>query len=312
MASHTERIGIAVVSKVCEENNWFFREQPISDIGIDAIIERYNDKTKESKLIALQIKTGVSYFNEQNSFYVFYRISDRHYNYWIKYSIPVIIVLYNPETMEMVFSEIDDSRITKAGVEYKLHLNKREDFASYLNDIALRLVSLPNALYNYNYMLTQLPFMEAIKDGKDVILNSEEWINKSSGRGNIKITISTNNKSEIYEWGYYFPHTSYDKVFRRLFPWAKFVIDRDFLEGEELYYAESGSIISNEYLLYTKLQNVNGDIIGILRAGEVAFYKFYLELNEFGENFLSVNTVLPNLEVYKRIEISKVDEENDD
>lgn len=310
MASHTERIGISVVSKICEENKWFFREQPVSDIGIDAIIERYNDVTKESKLVALQVKTGSSYFREQSPFHVFYRISERHYNYWTKYSIPVIVVLYDPETEEIVFSEIDDNRIKKTGSEYKLHLSKREDFASYLNGVALRLVNLPNSLYNYNYMLTQLPFMEAIENDKGVVLESEEWIHKSSGRGSIKITIDDGRTKEIYEWGYYFPFTSYAEVFRRLFPWAKFVIDKDFLEGEEIYSADSGNVISDNGLLHIQDIHENGDIIGRLRAGEVAFYKIHLELNDFGKSFLNVNKILPNLDVYRRIEISKSDEEN--
>jgi len=306
MASHTERIGISEVSKICEENKWFFREQPVSDIGIDAIIERYNDETKESKLIALQIKTGLSYFKEQDSSYVFYRISERHYNYWTKYSIPVILVLYNPVTKEIVFSEIDDNRIKKNRSEYKLHLSKHEDFTSYLNDVALRLVNLPNSLYNYNYMLTQLPFMEAIENDKEVILESEEWVNKSSGRGSLKITIDDGKAKEIYEWGYYFPFTSYDKVFRRLFPWAKFVIDMDFLEYEEIYSADLGRIFSDNDISYIQHTHENGSIIGILRAGEVAFYKLHLELNDFGKCFLNVNKILPNLEVYKGIKISNL------
>jgi hypothetical protein len=312
MANHTERIGVSVISKICEENNWYFREQPISDIGIDAIIERYSEETKESKLIALQIKTGSSYFKEHDSFHVFYRISERHYQYWTKYSIPVILILNNPETEEIVFSEIDDSRIKKTGIDYKLHLDKHEDFSSYLNDIALRLVNLPRSLYNYNYMLTQLPFIEAIINGKEIILDSEEWVNKSSGRGSIKITINNDGKKEIYKWGYYFPYTLYGKVFRRLFPWARFLVDEDFLEGELVYSADSGYIITNGNLSCIQNNNENGDIIGILRAGEVALYRFRLELNEFGKNFFSVNNILPNLEVYKRISISKIDDDNDD
>ena len=308
MASHIERIGISVISKICEENDWFFREQPVSDIGIDATIERYNNKTEESKLIALQIKTGVSYFKEQDAFHVFYRVSDRHYNYWRKYSIPVILVLYNPESKEIVFSEIDDNRIKKTGLEYKLHLNKREDFSSYLNDVALRLVNLPNALYNYNYMLTQLPFMEAIESGKDVILEAEEWVNKSSGRGSTKITIDDGNTKGIYKWEYYFPFTSYAEVFRRLFPWAKFIVDEDFLDGEEIYSADSGHIISENGRLNNQHTHENGDILGRLRAGEVAFYKIHLELNDFGKNFLNVDRILPNLKVYKRIKITRSDE----
>lgn len=309
MANHTERIGISVISRICEENKWFFREQPVSDIGIDAIIERYNDETKESKLVALQIKTGLSYFKEQNSFHVFYRISERHYNYWTKYSIPVVVVLYNPETEEIVFSEIDDSRIQKENSVFKLHLSKHEKFISFLNDVALRLINLPNSLYNYNYMLTQLPFMESIKNGKNVVLESEEWIHKSSGRGSTKITIDDGSTKEIYEWRYFFPFTSYAEVFRRIFPWAKFVIDEDFLEGEEIYSADSGSIILDNDLTYIQPTHENGNIIGILRAGEVAFYKIHLELNDFGESFLNVNKTLPNLEVYKRIKITRSDEE---
>ena len=55
----TERIGINEVEKVIIKNiGWIFREQPIADVGIDAIIEQVENGEPTGKFIALQIKTG--------------------------------------------------------------------------------------------------------------------------------------------------------------------------------------------------------------------------------------------------------------
>ncbi|MHB8064874.1 MAG: DUF4365 domain-containing protein [Ruminiclostridium sp.] len=64
---HTERIGVShVASIVHEKMGWIFREQPIADYGIDAQIEIANHECPTGKLIALQIKSGESYFNGKN------------------------------------------------------------------------------------------------------------------------------------------------------------------------------------------------------------------------------------------------------
>ena len=43
---------------------YIFREQPISDYGIDAQIELIDEETVTGKLVALQIKSGASWFVE--------------------------------------------------------------------------------------------------------------------------------------------------------------------------------------------------------------------------------------------------------
>ena len=98
MANQTERIGVSYCSLIAARNNWMFREQPIDDIGIDAHMEITETTGEPKQLIALQIKSGASWFGEKKDDCVIFRsINERQYNYWTMNSLPCIVVLYNPD-----------------------------------------------------------------------------------------------------------------------------------------------------------------------------------------------------------------------
>lgn len=98
MANQTERIGVSYCSLIVARNNWMFREQPIDDIGIDAHMEITETTGEPKQLIALQIKSGASWFEEKKDDCVIFRnINERQYNYWTMNSLPCIVVLYNPD-----------------------------------------------------------------------------------------------------------------------------------------------------------------------------------------------------------------------
>src|SRR5262249_4360686 len=60
----TERKGINAVEKIfLHEFSWLFREQPVSDYGIDAQVEVVENNKPTGKLIALQIKTGSRWYH---------------------------------------------------------------------------------------------------------------------------------------------------------------------------------------------------------------------------------------------------------
>jgi hypothetical protein len=61
---NTGRIGVyAVAAMIEKELGWIFREQPTSDHGIDAQVEVVGSRSDVTgRLIALQIKSGKSYF----------------------------------------------------------------------------------------------------------------------------------------------------------------------------------------------------------------------------------------------------------
>ncbi len=88
-SDQTDREGIHAVGLIFTRLNWIFREQPTSDYGIDAQAEKRNPDGKAGgKLIALQIKSGPSYFRPRGDGYVYYGEA-RHREYWSNYSLPV-------------------------------------------------------------------------------------------------------------------------------------------------------------------------------------------------------------------------------
>jgi hypothetical protein len=92
-----ERIGANAVDTIfLNDFGWLFREQTISDYGIDAQVEVVENNEPTGKLIALQIKTGASYFRPKGENFVFYG-ELRHLEYWTRHSLPVFLVLHDPE-----------------------------------------------------------------------------------------------------------------------------------------------------------------------------------------------------------------------
>lgn len=114
MNNNIDRIGVSEVQRiVCKELQWIFREQPTDDYGIDAIIEVTGTKYPTGKLIAVQIKSGKSYFSTALENGVTFRFDQRHHKYWMEHTCPVILVLYNPDKDECIWEKIDKNTAKK-------------------------------------------------------------------------------------------------------------------------------------------------------------------------------------------------------
>lgn len=68
----TGRIGVHMCGAIFEEHDFIFREEAIEDYGIDAIIETKDGGVPSGKLIAVQIKSGESYFSKQDEDHIVY------------------------------------------------------------------------------------------------------------------------------------------------------------------------------------------------------------------------------------------------
>jgi hypothetical protein len=92
-------LGVAAVARIVTHDlGWVFRERPFEDFGVDAHVEIVEDGVISGKLLAIQIKSGPSFFRESSGEGWWYRPSARHVEYWLQYSLPVVIVMYHPET----------------------------------------------------------------------------------------------------------------------------------------------------------------------------------------------------------------------
>lgn len=312
MANSTERKGVHYCGLIAEENNWLFREQPINDIGIDAHMELTEPTGESKQLLALQIKSGASWFKEQKDGCIIFRdINERQYNYWTKNSLPCIVVLYNPDDKMCIWQKLTTKTIERTsggtGKGFFVKVPLEQVFLSEeSNKKLISFTNLPQHITNYNFMLSQKKFMEIIRDGGEVKLHSSEWVNKSSGRGDTELIVDDGKNVIKYSYPYWFPFTPYTEVFPRLFPWADFSADEDFFEENDLdrwrelhcYYDEEDDdwlIVGKTFEEFRKGLN---PMRSLDHSGEIAEYMMVLSLNELGKAFLEVDRFVSQNQPY--------------
>lgn len=312
MANMIERIGINHVGEIAERNNWMFRDQPVNDIGIDAHIEFVDSSGKPKQLLALQIKTGESWFKEQKDNCVVFRdINERQYKYWTMNSLPCIVVLYNPDDNTRIWQKLTTETIerTKDG-EGKGFFVKIPLSQTFLNELSneklLSFTNLPEHIINYNFLLSQKEFMRIIQNGGEIKLHSSEWVNKSSGKGETELIVDDGKTIQKYSYPYWFPYTSYKMVFPRLFPWANFSADEEFFEEHDeslwrelhCYYDEEDGEWLNVGDTFDEFRRKLDPMRSIDHAGEVAEYMMKLSLNDLGKAFLMVDEFVSKNQAY--------------
>ena len=310
MASSIERRGVHHCGEMAERNNWMFREQPIDDVGIDAHMEFIESTGKPKQLLALQIKSGSSWFKEKKDNYIIFRyINERQYNYWTMNSLPCIVVLYNPDDDMCIWEKLTVEAIEKTkggkGFFVKVPLNQ-----VFLNDLSneklLSFTNLPQHITNYNFLLSQKKFMQIIHDGGKIRLHSTEWVNKSSGRGETELIVDDGKSIQKYSYPYWFPFTPYKMVFPRLFPWANFSADEDFFEENDetlwreyhCYYDKEDDEWINVGDTFEEFRRKLDPMRSIDHLGEVAEYMLVLSLNELGRAFLNVDKFVSQNQPY--------------
>ena len=72
---------------------WAFRSQHVKDYGIDAHTEPFDGLHQPSgRLLALQIKSGDSYFRDETDDGWWYWGENKHLRYWLGHVLPVLIM----------------------------------------------------------------------------------------------------------------------------------------------------------------------------------------------------------------------------
>lgn len=301
--------GVKILRDIIEDEiGWLFIEQPLNkDYGIDAHMEIVKDGQVTGKLIAIQIKAGKSYFKEINEEGFVFRGDIKHYNYWISYSLPVILVLCDIEDRKCYWVHINEDNVIKVSdTTWKVIVPKNQILS---RDSVYELKKIAENRTEYERRLDKLivhkPLMEEIIKGNKVILESEEWVNKTSGRGSIKIKIidKLSGKEEIkIDWPYILlPFWNYKDVFEKIFPWADISVDEEFYDDYDteqflLEYAFYDDEEDKWIYDYEDLENYKRQLPKIrpyiIEYGEVARYRLILKLNDLGKAFLIIDKYL--------------------
>lgn len=297
-----ERIGVSKLDTLFSEAGWKFREQPIKDYGVDAQVEIVNEDNPTGKLIAIQIKSGLSYFSEQNETSIVFRPKTRHVSYWIDYCLPVILVLYHPDNDTFNWVRVDESSLMSTKKGYKILIPRAQYLDKQTIKCLVDLFDVPLYERKLHRFILEAQWMKLIQDGADVYARCFDWVNKLLPRTEISLWYSDGNEDiRIDVPTTYCPGLSSLAILQQTFPWAEFIVDVDddareeYLteqyeaecygwhdkENDSVYYTESYSEWVKDYDLPSIVPYMD-------HGGEALEYRFRLELNELGKAILIV------------------------
>jgi hypothetical protein len=146
---------------------WVFREQS-PDFGIDAHIEVITESMATGKLIAVQIKSGASYFDHEDSDGIIFRGKLEHLDYWLNHDLPVIVVLYDPRSEMAYWQKVTPAHVTRTSESWKMSVPRRQKLdatqASQLEEIASTLQRLKDEIREYKCPYCGAPLAERVGD----------------------------------------------------------------------------------------------------------------------------------------------------
>jgi hypothetical protein len=256
------------------------------------------------RLLALQIKSGKSYFGRRGTDGITYYGDPAHLDYWFRHSLPVVVVLYHPVEKKAYWQVVSPETVQHTKKRWKLLVPWGNELgASAAPALERHAEGDPLVLMMRTFEMAR-PWMELLRAGEVLLLDVDEWVNKSSGRGDFQLkTVGRyGNEHVIRTWPFQiFPGIPYEELIPRLFPWAELEVHvptYDYAE-EDLWEQEEGMWDSEEgrYI-------VMGDSFADWRArrpsglrpyeenGEIAKWRLALTLGSLGEAFLILHDFL--------------------
>lgn len=221
--AETGEKGLTIVKRIVEnELRWIFRKNhQENDYGIDAYIDLTTDlRQVTGKSIALQIKTGQSYFLEETTTGWIYRDKIEHLNYYLNHEIPVVILLVDDIKSTVYWCLCDGNKTESAGenwkivvpsnqllsVEYKTQLEKHvspiTDYASQLQNLWEQnkmLRDMGRILLVVDRASITIKKYDELTDGLNRLAINPDLIEASKGKIDIGIHGYDSDQRELYE-----------------------------------------------------------------------------------------------------------------
>lgn len=314
-----ERIGVYSVAKIfVEEFNWIFREQSVNDFGLDGYVELtklHDYKTQKyyptGKIIGVQIKSGVSFFNEIDKFgNIIFRGVQKHLSYWLNHNISVIIILYDKSKNLAYWQVINTENVETTGENFKLKIPQsrilNKENISTLTEIANFKNSYEYKLWNLKNSLDEIEYLKSIQK-LYLYVELEEYKQKY----NVGLTITdefddycekliyNHDSTNLNRWQYFYSLSCNDDLIdsiKEKVSWANIYLDNNIFDNNSLrnlVYEFVGSVDDKEIVdevNYLKKHNKFLKIACLLTGN--FFFMLEIEINELSNSFLFLNSYL--------------------
>jgi hypothetical protein len=233
----TERLGVFAVGLRSEQAGWAFRELPRPDRGVDAHIEARTDGRPDGRLLALQIKSGESQFRQRVPGGWRFYIDSAHSAYWRSYSMPVLLVLYNPSTDAAFWQVVNPDTTQSTGDGFAVDVPESNVFdagcSRDLDAVAATFNETADGLRDRRTDV-DLPWIWMLDGGGRLFVEVEQNLLPADGRCVLRMIVqgADGDTSVVRTWPWAFLATlDFRDELLQLFPWADKQVD-------ELWYRE--------------------------------------------------------------------------
>jgi hypothetical protein len=226
----TDRVGINAVEAIfLNDFDWIFREQSVSDFGIDAQVEIVEDENPTGKLIGLQIKTGASYFRKRGDDYVFYG-ELRHLDYWTRHSLPVFLILHDPEKDLTLWQKVERHVADVTASGWSISIPACNTLTAAAKTFFAEGIPSDEPSIRRANMVLDYELMQMVRDNPTVFFEVEDWVNKSLNIRSVKVFIDNYEKDEP-DWDVQvmYPTHGLDDLIYTHYPW----LDYDLVETQQ-------------------------------------------------------------------------------
>lgn len=234
-SDNTGQKGVNAVEAIFLGMGWIFRRQLESDFGIDAQAEIVEDRQPTGQLIALQIKSGSSFFVRKKGENHVFRGESRHLEYWENHSLPVVLILHNPESGLTLWQRVERHRVMEGrngswSIEIPPYMTLDTNSAPAITHAIPR--SDPESVRRRRTALDADLIRRVSKTGSAYVV-IDEWVNKSLNFRSAEIQFDEpEDQDEGKSVDFYLPARSVSSVFDLLFPWLSYTYDRPPYEAD--------------------------------------------------------------------------------
>ncbi len=227
----TERLGVFAIAFRSEQAGWVFRELPRPDRGVDAHIEGRTDGRPDGRLLALQIKSGESHFQHPIPGGWRFYIDSSHIDYWLNYSMPVLLVLYDPSTDAAFWRVVNRDTTQSTGKHFAVDMPESNVFDARCS----RALDVVSAAHNETAdglrdrrTAADLPWIWMLDGGDRLFLEVEQNLLSADGRCVLRMIAqgSDDDTTVVRTWPWAFlAALDFKDELMQLFPWADKQVD---------------------------------------------------------------------------------------
>lgn len=135
--------GITILKEIIENDfGWFFRQNHLEhDFGIDGYMDIITESGQiTGKSIAFQLKSGKSYFTDQNEIGIIFKGERKHLNYYLNLDIPILIIILDIDTKIANWEVFDGTKTEQSGGNWKMTIPRKNQLKNDSKNELLKFV----------------------------------------------------------------------------------------------------------------------------------------------------------------------------